>query len=184
MSWAAELVVNRIYSCMSASTPILAAATIAVILAAPARAEQASWSVIQPARSTESQIYTWFGPPTEVVATFPWQAWAVSPTKPLTTKNYDFRYQKAQSSSSLLDGPGGPADTATVIISNALVVAIEWLYGGPPARSAAQVLRADPDMKFSSPTSPCYASKPTAHGLVFAELGETDSKVRVVYELK
>jgi hypothetical protein len=70
------------------------------------------------------------------------------------------------------------------MISNGLVISIEWLYGGPPARAAAQVLRADPEMKFSSPTSPCHAWKPTEHGRIYAELGENDSAVRVVYDLK
>jgi hypothetical protein len=160
------------------------ATTIAVIFAVPVAAEDATWSELQPARSTESQVYTWFGAPTEVVATFPWKAWAASSAKPLATKNYKFRYRKGESSSSLLHGPGGPADSATVDISNGLVIAVEWLYGGPPARAAAKMLRADSEMKFSSPESPCHAWKPTTHGRVFAELGEGDSEVRVIYDLK
>jgi hypothetical protein len=166
------------------SARALVAGAIAVILAGPAVAEDPTWSQIQPARSTESQIYTWFGAPTEVLGTFSWQAWVARSTKPLTTKSYKFRYRTGESSSSLLDGPAGPADSATVDIFNGLVSSVEWLYGGPPARAAAQVLRADPEMEFSSPTSPCHAWKPTSHGRVFAELGEDDSEVRVVYDLK
>jgi hypothetical protein len=71
-----------------------------------------------------------------------------------------------------------------VSISRGFVTSVQWQYNGPSAKAAAQVLRSDPDLQFSSPTSPCHAWKPFSHGRVFVEIGDEDLEVQAIYDLK
>jgi hypothetical protein len=144
----------------------------------------ADWTSIKPAHTTEKQLIAEFGAPDEIVATFPWSEWSARWKIRPRTSNYALRYRSDPAKSELLIGPGGKADSVEVDISESTVLSVTWQYGGPSARRAAEVLRSDPEMHFSSPESPSYGSKLGPNGRVFAELGADNSTVRVVYDLK
>ena len=146
--------------------------------------EPAHWSAIKIQRSNESEVFTLFGAPDEVVARFSWSEWGASRYTLRDPRSYVFRYKAASSNSSILDGPAGAADSVDVKISNGWVITVTWDYGGPTARAAAQILRSDPDMQVSALPKSARASKPMPNGIIFAELGPNDTKVRVSYELK
>jgi len=161
---------------------ILVALIIASVLSSGVHA--ADWRSIKPAVTTEAELIAAFGPPDEVLSTFPWAEWSATWKKRPAVSHYTLRYTVQGSKSELLVGPGGPADDAEVHVAAGRVQAVEWHYGGPSARAAGQQLRADPTMTFGPTGSVSQASSLAPDGVIFAELGPNDTRVEVRLELK
>jgi hypothetical protein len=148
------------------------------------RSSAADWKSIKPALTSEKEVIAQFGVPDEVVATFPWSEWSARwKIRPLSS-HHTLRYRSDVASSDLLVGPGGKADSAEVFIGNDVVQTVTWSYGGPSARAASEMLRADTEMHFSPSDSPSYGSKAVPNGRVFVEFDPSGSSLRVVYDLK
>jgi hypothetical protein len=144
----------------------------------------ADWRSIKPNRSTEQELVAAFGPPDEVVATFPWNEWSARWKVRPVTRTYRLRYRSDLRKSPLLAGPGGSADEVNVDIWDRKIVSVVWRYTGDSGVAAAQMLRADPELKFNATESPCYAAKGLPNGRVYVEIAKGNSPVVVVYDLK
>jgi hypothetical protein len=145
----------------------------------------ADWKDVKPSRTTEAELIAAFGAPDEIRATFPWSEWSARwRIRPRTTRYVLLYRPDLGAKSALLVGPGGSADGVEVDVSDSIVHGVTWNYGGPSARRAVEMLRADPEMRFNSPESPTYGSKLGPSGRVFAEIGSENTSVRVVYDLK
>jgi hypothetical protein len=156
-----------------------------VMIATTGGVEQSSsWTSIKPSVTTQAELIAAFGPPDQVVATFPWSEWSATWKKRPLSDWYVLKYQRPDSRSGLLHGPAGPADSVEVTIGGKKVIVVEWIYGGPSARAAAAVLRTDPQMDPVPREPGSYAAKDVPGGWVSAELGPGDSRVRVTLELK
>lgn len=159
---------------------------VALILASGLlpQAHAADWRSIKPGDTSEAELITAFGPPTEVLSTLPWAEWSATWKKHPIASHYTLRYTVQGSKSQLLVGPGGPADDAEVHVAAGRVLAVVWHYGGPSARAAGQQLRADSTMIFGSSGSVSQGSSAVPNGVIFAELGANDTRVEVRLELK
>lgn len=161
------------------------AVTVLVLLslsASPAPARD--WSDVRPAVTTENELLNWFGPPTEVVATFPWGEWSAKWKKRPRTDFYRLRYEVGSSSSPLLVGPGGKAEEVEVTVRNGRVGSIWWRYGGPSARSAAASLRGTPEFNFRAQHPGAMGARSVDGGWITVDIGENDSVVEVRLQLK
>jgi hypothetical protein len=147
-------------------------------------ADAADWARIKPGVTTEAELVAAFGAPTEVVATFPWAEWSARWKKRPVTPQYVLRYRVGDSNSALLVGPGGKADDVEVDVWDRKVGGVRWHYGGPSARTAASLLRADPQMKFGAPEAMSHAGRSVEGGILWAEVGPNDSTVEVLLALK
>jgi hypothetical protein len=161
-----------------------AAISFILTLSASSSSGAADWKTIQPARTSETEVISKFGPPDEIVAIFPWTEWSARwKIRPITNR-YTLRYRSDPAKSDLLLGPGGTADDAEVSISKGTVIAVTWHYSGPSARAASALLRADPEISFTPPESPSYGSKALPDGRLFIEFDSSGTAVHVVYDLK
>jgi hypothetical protein len=145
----------------------------------PARV-RADWRVIKPAVTTQDELIATFGPPDEVVATFPWSEWSAKWKKRPISTNYTLRYLVV-SRSALLPGPAGSADAVEVIVADKRVIAVRWIYHGPTARVAMDTIRKDPEMDLAPRESDFpSASKPVPNGWLVVERirdGGTESRL-------
>jgi hypothetical protein len=146
--------------------------------------QAAGWDAIQPARTSEKELITLFGAPQEIVVTFPWNEWTARWKIRPTSTSYVLRYRSDGPKSSLLQGPGGIADGAEVLLFSGIVHTVTWEYGGPRARDAAGLLRRDPGVRFTSQEPPSTGSKIMPSGVLFIEIGRGDTNVKVRLELK
>lgn len=155
-------------------------ALVAMLLALAPSAHGADWRSIKPTQTSEAELIGAFGAPDDVTATFPWSEWSAKWKKRPNSSGYVFRYSAWNSQSSLLVGPGGPADDVAVDIHSRQVFAVAWHYHGPSAVAAAARLRADlarnPDLLADVRTS--------AAGVVWVKFAPDDSDVEVRLELK
>jgi hypothetical protein len=142
------------------------------------------WTQVRPAVTTEKEVLAWFGPPTNVVASFPWGEWSATWKKRPRTDSYRLRYEAGSSSSPLLVGPGGQSEAVEVSIWKGKVQSIGWRYGGPLARSAAASLRATPDFNFRARSNGATGSRNVEGGWLTADIGENDTVVEVTLQLK
>ena len=142
------------------------------------------WTIIKPNVTTVAELTKVFGPPDEVVASFPWSEWSAVWKKRPVTDRYTLRYIAQASRSALLDGPAGKADSVDVVISAKRVLAVEWEYGGPSARLAATRIRGDAGMQHDTVGSLMRAAKDVPGGWLLAELSPGDSNVRVELQRK
>ena len=165
------------------------AALLAVVLfplfCGPTSAQE--WKIIRPATTSEAELIKAFGPPDEVISTFPWAEWSAKWKKRPKAHRYTLRYSRyadKSEASELLLGPGGPADGADVEISGGRVMSVVWHYGGYSARVAAKTLRADSSVKVGGAEEVSRAFGRTEHGVLVVEIGFEDSRVDVRLELK
>ena len=161
---------------------LAAAATVLLTLVLAPEQKATDWDVIQPGITTLTELTTKFGSPDEVLAAFPWSEWSATWKKRPVSRNYIFRYTSA--ASPLLKGPAGLADSVEVSIADRKVISIEWRYGGPSARKAAATVRADGQMNQGPNESVSKAAKDVPGGWLLVEMGQNDSTVRVVLEMK
>ena len=154
------------------------------LLLSPAPAPARDWSDLRPAVTTEKELLSWFGPPTEVVATFPWGEWSARWKKRPLTASYRLRYEVGSSSSRLLVGPGGKAEEVEVTVHDGRVGSIWWRYGGPSARSAAASLRETPEFNFRAQNPGSVGARSVEGGWITVDIGENDSVVEVRLQLK
>lgn len=158
---------------------------LAVVLTLGSVGGAADWTRIKIAEMTEAEFLISFGPPDEVVVTFPWSEWSAQWKKRPVKAHYKLRYTQPSSKSSVLTGPGGKADSVEVEISGGRVRAVWWHYGGMPAREAAAAFRADPELTFGPREAASRAAKRVAGGALFVDLeGPYDSTVSVLLSLK
>ncbi len=156
-----------------------------VLLAFGGLAGAADWTKIKVVEMTEAEFLSSFGPPDEVIVTFPWSEWSAQWKKRPVKSHYKLRYTRPQSKSSVLSGPGGNADSVEVEVSSGRVRAVWWHYGGMPARNAAASFRADPALTFGPREAASSAVKAVPGGTLFVDLeGPHDSTVRVLLSLK
>ena len=142
------------------------------------------WTAIVPQATTQAELTMEFGPPDEVVATFPWSEWSATWKRRPVTRNYLLRYAKERSQSRLLNGPAGPADSVDVHIADKKVIAVEWMHGGPTARAAAARIRADPEVRSTNAHEPLKWAKDAINGTLSFEVASDDSQVRAFYQMK
>ncbi len=103
------------------------AAVLFLVLCGQASAEE--WRMIRPAATSEFEVLKAFGPPDEVVFTFPWAEWTADWKKRPKADRYTLRYSRYAGKSvvsALLIGPAGPADGADVEISHGRVMSVVW----------------------------------------------------------
>jgi hypothetical protein len=165
-------------------TRLLLIVTVVAVAAPHGVARSADWTSIKPQTTTEAELRAAFGPPDEVIATFAWSEWSAVWKKRPVTNRYVLRYTAQLSRSALLTGFAGKADAVNVTISDKKVLSVEWTYGGPSARVAAGVVRADTQMNHDRVESGSQSSKQLTSGWLTVDLGPNDSKVRVVLEMK
>jgi hypothetical protein len=75
------------------------------------------WKTIKPGATSESKLIEAFGPPDEVISTFPWTEWNAKWKKRPKADHYTLRYSRYSGKaaiSALLTGPAGPAEEADV----------------------------------------------------------------------
>jgi len=144
----------------------------------------ADWQTIKPNRTTEQELIAAFGPPNEVIATFPWSEWNARWKVRPVTKTYRLRYRSDVGTSPLLSGPAGHADEVNIDVSDRRVLSVQWRYTGESGVTAAQALRADSELKFNTTDSPCYAAKALPNGRLYVEIAKDNAPVLVVYDLK
>ena len=144
----------------------------------------ADWTLVKPALTTESELIGVFGNPTEVTASFPWEEWSAKWKKRPKSSSHVLRYRQQESKSQLLVGPGGPADDVEVHIFSGKVLSVAWHYGGPPARSAIEMINADPQFAKGSPESTYRIGKHMPHGFLSGTLASNGTQAELRYELK
>ena len=157
---------------------------VALLLISVPPSQAHDWSRVRPAVTTERELLSWFGPPTEVVATFPWDEWSAKWKKRPRTDFYRLRYEVGSSSSPLLIGPGGKAEEVEATVHDGRVDSIWWRYGGPSARSAAASLRKTPEFTFRAQNPGAVGARSVDGGWITADIGENDSVVEVRLQLK
>jgi hypothetical protein len=162
---------------------ILAVSTAAVLSSSADLAGQ-DWTRVRPAVTTEAELLEWFGPPTNVLATFPWNEWNAKWKKRPVSLTYRLRYESGSSTSDLLVGPGGSAESVEVIVADKKVHGIRWRYGGPFAKTAAANLRASAIYEFRARNSGSVASAALDGGFVLVEIGPDDTEVEILLQLK
>jgi rhodanese-related sulfurtransferase len=116
--------------------------------------EHEDWRSIRPQVTTEAELVARFGAPAEVVTTFPWSEWTAKWKKRPIVSRFTLRYTIQESKSPLLDGPAGPADSVEVAMHDSKVVSVMWRYGGSSAKAAAQLLRANSNLKMGPQRQP------------------------------
>jgi hypothetical protein len=142
------------------------------------------WTVIKPTVTTQDELIATFGPPDEVLATFPWTEWNAKWKKRPISRTYTLRYLVV-SRSSLLPGPAGSAEAVEVIVGDKRVIAVRWIYHGPTARAAMDAIRNDPEMDFAPRESDFpSASKPLPNGWLVVERLRDGGTVHVTLDLK
>jgi hypothetical protein len=144
----------------------------------------ADWKSIRPDATSEAELIDAFGPPDEVVSTFPWAEWSAKWKKRPKSSHYILRYTVQSSKSELLVGPAGAADDAEVHIYDGVVGVVKWHYGGPSARAAAAMLRADPEVRSGPVESMSRGARETEGGWITSTVGPGDAQVEVVLALK
>jgi hypothetical protein len=142
------------------------------------------WAIIKPAITTESELLSTFGNPTEVRASFPWEEWSAKWKKRPKADSYILRYRRQESRSQLLVGPGGPADDVEVGIYNGKVLSVTWRYGGPSARSAIETLGGDTQLSKGPLESTYRIGKHMPHGFLSGTLASNGTQAEMRYELK
>ena len=165
------------------SRPMRTLFAFVVVALASTLAVAADWHMIQPHVTTESELLSVFGPPDEVVSTYPWSEWSAKWKKRPNASHYTLMYRGA-SGSALLVGPAGKADSVEVAISNSKVIGLTWHHGGPSAKAAAASLRADPEMAFGPNKTVFTAGKGSPGQSIYVEFGPDDSEVAVHLSLK
>ena len=162
----------------------LVAVAVVSAVAVSAKTEAADWTSIRVGVTTEAEVIAAFGPPDEVVATFPWSEWSARWKIRPHTRDYLLRYRVQSSKSAVLVGPGGKADDVEIEMWDRKVGAVRWHYGGPSANAAAATLRADLEMSFSAANSVTKAVKAVSGGSLYVEVGSGDTTVQVLLQLK
>jgi hypothetical protein len=145
------------------------------------------WKTIKPGATSEAELIEAFGPPDEVISTFPWMEWNAKWTKRPKADHYTLRYSRYSGKaaiSELLTGPGGPAEEADVLVYQGRVRGVEWHYGGPLAHDAALALRSDKKMTVDRTHDVSRASVQTDYGVLIVEFGPEDTRVDVSLGLK
>jgi hypothetical protein len=150
----------------------------------PHVSQAANWDQIEPQRTTESELVALFGVPDEVTATQSWKEWRSGrPRKPQSA--HLLRYVSNDRPSPLLSGPGGTADSVEVEIgADGKVLLVTWHFGGPSARSATEVLKADPSFKFETEDACSHAWKMVNGYPLLVQIGPGSGTVEAVFQLK
>jgi rhodanese-related sulfurtransferase len=146
--------------------------------------EHEDWRSIRPQVTTEAELVARFGAPAEVVTTFPWSEWTAKWKKRPIVSRFTLRYTIQESKSPLLDGPAGPADSVEVAMHDSKVVSVMWRYGGSSAKAAAQLLRANSNLKMGPTETTSRAFGGSLGQSLVVEFGPNDTQVDVRLELK
>lgn len=150
----------------------------------PHVSQAASWDQIQPQRTTESELVAWFGVPDEVIAAQSWREWRSGRPRKLQAA-HSLRYVSHDRPSPLLSGPGGPADSVEVEIgADGKVWLVTWHFGGPSARAATEILKADPALKFETEDACSNAWKMVNGYPLTVQIGPGSGTVEAVFQLK
>jgi hypothetical protein len=165
---------------MKAIGPIFAIVPLVLLYGLAASAD---WHDIKPQVTTERELTSAFGTADEVVTTFPWSEWNAKWKIRPRVSGYTLRYNSA-STSAILVGPAGKADSAEVDVWDSKIIAVTWHYGGPSAKTAAATLRADPQISFIAGGSVSAGGGGPIGQSIYAELGPNDTKVTVSLSLK